>query len=327
MKKMFGLFLVVFVTMSMFVGCGKTVTDETSNTKNETNKSADEQEREEKLRIGIVLKALDSEHWLTVKKGAEKAAEEAGVEVVVLAPDKESNVEMQFRIIEDLIMQKVDALGIAPCDSQGVIPFIEEANNSGIPVFTIDTNADADVVSFIGTDNAMGGKMAGERIVEILGGKGKVALITGVPGQQTHRDRSSGFKQGVEGSEVELIAEQPANSESAMAMNVMENILQSTPDIDAVFCTNALMALGAMEAIDAKGKLGQVKIIGFDTQVDIMTAVKEGKVDSIVAQSPYNMGYETVKNAVKHVKGEQVSNRVDTGTDLITKENVDQYLK
>ena len=111
-----------------------------------------------KKKIGVVLKALDSEHWLTVKKGAEKAAEDEGIDVAVLAPEKESNVEQQFKIIENLIQKKVDALVIAPCDSTGVNPFIETANKLKIPVFTVDTNADADIVSFAGTDNKMGGK-------------------------------------------------------------------------------------------------------------------------------------------------------------------------
>ncbi|WP_207652901.1 sugar ABC transporter substrate-binding protein [Anaeromicrobium sediminis] len=317
LKKIMALMLVIAMMVTLVVGCGakETQTQETSN------------DVEKKSKIGVVVKALDSEHWLTVKKGAEDAAAETGVDVVVLAPDKESNVEQQFRIIEDLIQQKVDALAVAPCDSEGIVPFIEEANSNGIPVLTVDTNADANVVAFVGTNNTLGGKMAGERIVEIIGGEGKVALITGVPGQQTHRDRNAGFKEALKGTNIELVAEQPANSESALAMTVMENILQSNPDLKAVFCTNALMGLGAMEAIDAKGKLGDIKIIAFDTQTDVLNAIKDGKMDSVVAQSPYNMGYEAVKNAVKHINEEDVPKVVDTGTDLITEENVNEYLK
>lgn len=318
LKKVTAILLVVMMVATLMAGCGQKE-QQTQNQSNDTPKKA---------KIGVVVKALDSEHWLTVKKGAEDAAAEAGVDVVVLAPDKESNVEQQFRIIEDLIQQKVDALAVAPCDSQGIIPFIEEANEKGIPVFTVDTNADAEVISFVGTDNRVGGKIGGERIVEITGGEGKVALITGVPGQQTHRDRNAGFKEALKsGAGIELVAEQPANSESALAMTVMENILQSHPDLEAVFCTNALMALGAMEAADAKGKLDQVKIVAFDTQTDVLNAIKEGKIDSLVAQNPYNMGYEAVKNAAKYLNKEEVPNRVDTGTALVTKEKVDEYLK
>lgn len=316
MKKYFAAILTLLLAIGLLAGCGN---------KEEQNGS---KQTSDKKKIGMVLKALDSEHWLTVKKGAEDAAAEEGVEVTVLAPDKESNVEQQFRIIEDLIQQKVDALAIAPTDSQGVIPFIEMANQAKIPVFTIDTNADAKVVSFAGTDNKLGGKLAAERIIKILNGKGKVALITGVPGQQTHRDRAAGFKEELaKAPGIKLVAEQPANSESGLAMTVMENILQSHPDLNAVFATNALMALGAVEAIDAKGLTGKIKVIGFDTQEDALKAIKDGKIDSQVAQNPYKMGYITVKNIVKYLKGEQVPSIVDTGTSLITSENVDQYLK
>ena len=116
-----------------------------------------------------------------------------------------------------------------------------------------------------------------------MNGKGNVALITGVPGQQTHQDRNAGFKEELAKKPgIKLVAEQAANSESGLAMSVMENILQSNPDIDAVFCTSALMTLGAMEAIDAKGKIGKVKIIGFDTQTDTLNAIMDGKIDSMV---------------------------------------------
>lgn len=319
MKKLISLLLSATLVATVLVGCGSKQAAGTTNTNTDSSS---------KKKIGVVVKALDSEHWLTVKKGAEAAAKEENVDIIVLAPDKESNVEQQFRIVEDLIQQKVSALAIAPCDSTGIVPIIQKANSAKIPVITVDTNADADVISFVGTDNAMGGKMSGERIVKILNGKGKVALITGVPGQQTHRDRVTGFKDAIKASpDIKLVSEQPANSESALAMTVMENILESNPDLEAVFCTNALMALGAVEAIDAKGKSGKVKVIGFDTQTDALNMVKQGKIDSMVAQSPYNMGYQAIKNAVAHLNGKGAQKRVDTGTELITKENVDKYIK
>jgi ribose transport system substrate-binding protein len=316
MKKILSVLLVVVLFVGILVGCSAPKEPEA------------QQPADKKLRIAVVPKALDSEFWLTVKAGAEAAAKEHDVELIVLAPDKEANVEQQFRIIEDLIQQKVDALCVAPCDSSGIIPFIEKANEANIPVFTVDTNADAEVVSFIGTDNKLGGKLAGERIIEKLGGKGKVALIVGVPGQQTMRDRAEGFKEALAGApDIELVAEQPANSERALAMTVMENILQANPDLDAVFACSTLMAMGAMEAIDAKGKLDDIVVVGFDTQTESLQAIKDGKIDALIAQSPYNMGYLGVDAAVKYLKGEKVSNRIDTGTELVTIENCDKYMK
>lgn len=317
MKKIVSVLIATMLALTTLSGCNSVNTSGTENNDNASNKK----------RIGVVVKAMDSEHWLAVKKGVEKAAQEENVDVAVLAPDKEVNAEQQFKIIDDLIQQKVDALIIAPCDLEGIIPIIEKANEAKIPIFTVDTNASGGIVSFIGTNNVIGGKIAGERIVKILNGKGKVALITGVLEQQSHRDRAAGFKEVLKASpDIQLVSEQSGNSESAVAMSIMENILQSTPDIDAVFCTNAPMALGALEAIDSKGKSGQVKIVGFDTQTDALNSVKNGKIDSIVAQNPDDMGYKAVKNAIDYLNGKNVEKCIYTDTELISKENVDEYI-
>jgi len=325
MKKLVSIILITMLLVTLVAGCGGQKPTESA----QDSQDAEPQQQEtKKYSIAVIPKALDSEFWLDVKSGAEKAAQEFDVDLTVLAPDKESNVEQQFRIIEDMIQKKVDALCIAPCDSAGVVPFIDKANEANIPVFTVDTDADGgDVVSFIGTDNIMGGKIAGERVIELLNGEGKVALIVGVPGQQTMRDRATGFKEAlVSAPGIELVAEQPANSERALAMTVMENILQANPDLDAVFACSTLMAMGALEAVEAAGKLDQVKVIGFDSQQESLEAIKEGRLDSLVAQNSFNMGYLGVKAAVDYLNGKKVSNRIDTGTELVTKDNVDKYL-
>ncbi|TYP47896.1 sugar ABC transporter substrate-binding protein [Thermosediminibacter litoriperuensis] len=323
MKKIISIILISIIIASLLVGCSNQKANESSLS------NQNQQQESKKLTIAVIPKALDSEFWLDLKNGAEKAAQENNVDLIVLAPDKESNVEQQFRIIEDMIQRKVDALLIAPCDSSGVVPFIEKANESNIPVFTIDTNADGGkIVSFIGTDNILGGKIAGERVIKLLNGKGKVGLILGVPGQQTMRDRADGFKEAIKAApDIKLVAEQPANSERALAMTVMENILQAHPDINAVFAASTLMAMGALEAVEAAGKIDQVKIIGFDSQKESLEAIKAGKLDSLVAQNPFNMGYLGVKAAIDYINGKDVPNRIDTGTELVTKENVDKYLK
>ncbi|MCG8482706.1 MAG: substrate-binding domain-containing protein [Clostridia bacterium] len=316
MKKTFVLIWITFLILISAIGCKNN--ELVTNGQNLDNDN-------EQLRIGIVLKALDSEHWQTMKKGAEKAARDLGIDLIVRAPDKETNVAMQFRLIEDLMDQNVDAIGIAPCDSTAIIPIIEEAKQNNIHVFTIDTDADTDVVSFIGTDNFLAGKMAGERIIEVLGGKGNVVLITGVLEQQTHRDRRLGFKKAIEGTEIEIIEQRQANSDSELAMEEMNQLFESHEDIDAVFATNALMALGVLEAIEANEKTDEIKLIGFDIQQELLEGVKNGKVDSVIAQNPYDMGYETVQSAVNYLRGEPVEKRTDTGTELITVENVDKY--
>ncbi len=157
---------------------------------------------------------------------------------------------------------------------------------------TIDTDADTDAkLSFIGTDNKAGGAMAAARMIELLKDKqnAKVAMITGVPGQQTMRDRSEGFKTAIAAAKnITLVTEQPADSDPGKALTVMENILTTYPDLDGVFILNATMTIGSLEAVaNANSK---VKIIGFDSSSDALKAVKDGKVDSVIAQRPLQYG-------------------------------------
>ncbi len=281
-----------------------------------------------KQRIGVVLKAIDSEFWLAVRDGARKAAAEENVDVTVLAPKSETDVEGQLNKIEDLIAQKVDALAIAANDVESVIPTLERAARMGIPFVTIDSDANApSKLSFIGTDNVHGGRLAGEYIVNALRGEGKVALITGVPGQQSHIARRDGFLQALEGSGLELVPPQPANSDRMMALNVMENLLESEPDLRAVFITNSTMSLGASEAIKARKLQGKIVLVGFDTSEESLGAVRRGEIDVLIAQSPFNMGYLGVKKLVEHLDGTPIDNRIDTGTQVVTKENLEEYIQ
>ncbi len=282
----------------------------------------------DKVKIAVVCKALDSEFWMAVKRGAEDAAKALPeVELVVLAPDREINVQQQVQIIEDLITQKVNALAVAPCGTAEVVPVLEKAHKAGIPVLLIDTDADwPNKKTYIGTDNKQGGALAGEYIAKVLGGKGKVALITGVMGHQTHIDRVSGAEEVFKKfPDLKVVAKQPANSERALGMQVMENILTTHPDLAAVFATNDEMALGALQAARAAGK--QVVIVGFDANREAVQSVLDGGLSATVAQSPYNMGKFGVEYAYKVIKGEQIPNRIDTGTTLVTKENAKEFLK
>jgi ribose transport system substrate-binding protein len=281
-----------------------------------------------KRRIGVVLKAIDSEFWLAVRDGAQKAAQEEGVEVTVLAPRSETDVEGQLNKIEDLIAQKVSGLAVAANDVESVIPTLERAARMGIPFVTIDSDANApSKLSFIGTDNVYGGKLAGECIVEALGGEGKVALITGVPGQQSHIARRDGFLQALEGINIELVPPQPANSDRMMALNVTENLLESEPDLRAMFVTNSTMSLGASEAIKARKLSGKIVLVGFDTSEESLEAVRKGEIDALIAQSPFNMGYLGVKKLVEHLDGGSIDKRIDTGTQVVAKDNLDEYIR
>ena len=279
-------------------------------------------------KIAVVLKALDSEFWLSVRAGAEAAAKEnPGVKLTVLAPDREINVQNQVQIVEDVVTQGADALVISPSGSKELIPAMEHAHKAGIPVVVIDTNSPFEKkVTFVGTDNITGGKLAGNFIAKELNGKGKVAIITGIMGHATAMEREQGADAAFKAyPDIEVVSRLTANWERSTAMTVMENILSTHPDLAAVFCANDSMALGAFEAVRAEK--AKVIIVGFDANTEAVEQVKKGNLAATVAQNSFNIGKMGVESAIKALNGEKLPDHIDTGTILVTRENAAEFLK
>jgi len=283
-----------------------------------------------KHRIVIVTKALDSEFWQTLKSGAEEAARQhPDVELSVLAPEREINIDQQVSIIEDQILKKVSALAVVPGGIAEVSPVLDKAKAAGIPVLIVDNDTPwPGKLSYIGTDNRLGGKLAGDYVVKLLGGRGKVAIVRGILGVTSHEDRVAGFQQAIaQAPGIQIVTIQPANSERASALTVMENILTSNPDLNAVFATSDQMALGAMEGVAAQHMTGKVMVVGFDAGKEAVRGVKSGAISAVIAQYPANMGKQAVEAAIKAIHGEPIAKVIDTGTALVTKENADDFLK
>ena len=283
-----------------------------------------------RLEIAMVLKALDSEFWQRVKSGAEEAARaDPTVRLAILAPREEINIDQQVSIIEDQILKRVAALAVAPGGVAELLPVLDRANAAGIPVVIFDSDLPwPPRQSFVGIDNKLGARLAGEYVVRMLGGHGKVAIIRGVLGVPTMEDRVTGFQQGIAAATgIECVAVQPANSERALGMGVMENLLTSHPDLKAVFGANDQMALGAMEAIAARHLTGKIVLVGFDATREALKAVQTGQMSATVAQDPERIGRQTMEEAIKAARGQPTDKSVDTGTSLVTKENVTEYLR
>ncbi len=282
------------------------------------------------IEIAFVTKALDSEWWQRVKAGAEEAARaNPGVKLSVLAPEREVNIDQQVSILENQITKGVSALAVAPAGAAEVLPVLERVKAAGIPVLIVDTDIDwPGKLSYIGADNRRAGRLAGEFIVQALGGKGQVAVIRGILGVATHEDRLAGFREAIAKSPgIDCIAVQPANSERTLGMSVMENILTSHPDIRAVFATNDQMALGAVEAIAARNLTGKIVVVGVDATSEAVHAVQAGRLTADVAMHPELLGRNAVEAAIQAARGEPVAKRIDTGETLVTKENAGQFLK
>ncbi|WP_324715437.1 ribose ABC transporter substrate-binding protein RbsB [Carboxydochorda subterranea] len=269
--------------------------------------------------LGLSISTLNNPFFVDLKEGAESKAAALGVRLVVL--DAQNDPSRQLSGIEDLIAQKVDALLINPTDSSAIVPAVLAANRAGIPVLTVDRGADGGkVVSHIASDNVAGGRMAGELIVKILGGRGKVVELVGIPGTSAARDRGAGFNEVVKKYPgIEVVAQQEAGFDRARGLTVMENILQAQPRIDAVFAHNDEMALGAITAIEAAGRAKEIKVVGFDATADAVKAVQDGRMLATIAQKPRLMGELAVETATRLLGGEKVEAYIPVPLELVTK--------
>lgn len=282
----------------------------------ENNGDNQENEKDGQVTVGLSVSTLNNPFFVTLKEGAESAAEEHGVELTVA--DAQDDPAKQVSDIEDLIQQGVDVLVINPTDSAAVVSAIESANDAGIPVITVDRSAEGgEVVSHIASDNVAGGEMAGKFIVEKLGGEGRVVELEGIPGSSAARERGEGFHNIVDHEAgIEVVAKQPADFDRAKGLTVMENIIQATPDFEAVFAHNDEMALGALQALEAAG-MEDVMVVGFDATDDAVKSVEEGKMAATIAQQPEIIGSTGIETAVKVANGEDVEEFIPVELQLV----------
>src|SRR3954462_1627327 len=269
----------------------------------------------ETQKVALVLKTLNSPFFIDMQKGAREAARRLGVDLTVQAAEREVDVDKQMQIIENLIQTGVKVLCVTPSGSKEIAPAIAKANQAGIKVVVVDTRVDAQaakdagihVDTYIGSDNYEGGKMAGRYLVQATGGKATVGVLEGIPGHETGDQRLRGFKDAVKDtSGIKIVASQTANWERDQGFTVFQNMLEAHPEIDAVFSCNDMMALGAVEAIAAKGRTGKIKVVGYDAVEDAKKAIAEGAMLGSVAQFPSEMGRVGVESAAKLLKGEPV---------------------
>jgi ribose transport system substrate-binding protein len=286
----------------------------------------------QKPTVALVLKTLNNPFFIDMQKGAAEAAERSGVGLLVQAPERELDVEKQMQIVETLIETKVAALCVTPSGSKEIVPAIVKANRAAIPVVIVDTRVDpqtlkeagGSVAAFVGSDNFEGGKLAAEYLVEQLNQKSKVAILEGIPGHETGDSRLRGFKQVLSNHRnIQIVSSQTANWERDQGYNVFQNVLESHPEVQALFACSDLMALGAIEAIAAAGKTGKIAVIGFDALPEAREAIRTGRMEATIAQSPMEMGAIAVESASRLLRGEHVNPDVSVKIHLVTRENLD----
>jgi len=269
--------------------------------------------------IGLAVSTLNNPFFVDLRDGALEAADKAGLSITVA--DAQNDPNRQLSQIENFIQQGVSIILVNPCDSAAIVPAIKAANKAKIPVITVDRGADGgEVVCHIASDNVEGGRMAGEYLAELVGYKGKVVELEGIPGTSAARDRGTGFNEVMKKyPDIKIVARQEAGFDRAKGMTVMENILQAQPEIDGIFCHNDEMALGALRAVEAAGRLSAIKIVGFDATDDAVKSVKDGKLVATVAQKPRVMGSMAVDTAKQILEGVKVDAFIPVPLELVVK--------
>jgi ribose transport system substrate-binding protein len=267
--------------------------------------------------VGLSISTMNNPFFVALRDGAQAEAKVVGINLVTV--DAQNDPAKQIAGVEDLIQKKVPVVLLNPTDSDAVANVVKEATAAGVKVISLDRAVNgAAVSSHIASDNAAGGRMAGEFLLQKLGGKGNLVELEGIPGSSAARERGEGFESAIAGKTgVKLVAQQTANFDRAQGLAVMENILQATKDIQGVFAQNDEMALGAQRAIEEAG-LKNVAIVGFDATPDAVAAVKAGKLAATVQQKPELIGKMGVDAAKLLIDGKPVAASIPVPLALVT---------
>lgn len=270
---------------------------------------------QDKLYIPLVSKGFQHQFWQAVKAGADKAAAEFGVEITFEGPDTEAQVDKQMDMLAAALAKKPAALGFAALDSQAATPLLKQAQEAGIPVIAFDSGVDSDIpVTTVTTDNVAAAALAADKMAELIGGAGKVALIVHDQTSRTGIDRRDGFVNQIAAKypDIEIVDIQYGAGDQLQSTEIAKAILAANPDLKGFFGANEGSAIGVVNAIRETGTQGVI-VIGYDSGAAQKQAVKDGIMAGAITQSPVGMGYETVKAAIAATKGESLPKVIDSG--------------
>jgi ribose transport system substrate-binding protein len=297
------------------------------------NKSANQPATSSSLSIAMIPKGTTHTFWQSIHAGANRAAKELGVELIWRGPLREDDRDSQVSEVEGFISRGVSGIVLAPLDEAALVGPVNDAMAKKIPVVIFDSGLKGDnYVSFVATDNVKGGQLGGERLIEAMGGKGKVVLLRYAEGHDSTTKREEGFLAAMKAHPaVQVVSSnQYVGTDVEEAYKRTESILSSyrKPDgslsIDGIFCANESSSFAAMRVLKDNGWNGKLHFVGFDSSDNLVKGLQDGTLDGLVLQDPVKMGYLAIKTLVAHLKGEPVERRIDTGVQVVTRENMEQ---
>jgi ribose transport system substrate-binding protein len=277
----------------------------------------------EPLDVTLIQGVRGDEFYITMACGAQEAAKKANVKLDVQGPE-EFDAAQQTPIVNSVVASQPDAILIAPTDVKAMIAPIQQAVDAGIKVILVDTVIEADLAeSEIATDNLESGRVAAETLIELMPKPAPVLVVNVKPGISTTDQRQQGFEQGIEQEQgYEYLGAEFSNNDPAKAASIVTSTLQAESDLGGIFATNLFSAEGSATGLQQSGNKA-VRIVGFDAGPAQVEQLKRGLVQALIAQKPGEIGKLGVEQAVAAVNGDKVTKKITTGTEVITKENLD----
>lgn len=314
--------------MATLIGCGKSENSNVINGNEEETKKPDEgaDNNTEKLLIGFSAGYSMVQHWELEMNGCQAAADELGVEFMYQFAD--GNEQKQVADIENMVQMGIDMLIVGPNNSEGIVPTVEELKANNLPVMTSDIGiTGTEVVAHVASDNYLIGVKAAEYIGELLDGKGKIAVVGWAAASAT-KDREDGFVETITSKypDIEIVANQDVGGSRTTSLERSENIIQSNGDVKAFFGANAECALGAYSATLSVNR-PDIYVVSVDSDSEVMEAIAaDTNMKATIAQNPYDMGYQALTTAVKHLRGEAVKD-IAIDAELVTIDNVNEIIQ
>jgi ribose transport system substrate-binding protein len=283
------------------------------------------------IRIAVVPKGNTHEFWKSIHAGAVKASRELGVEVIWKGPLKEDDLKSQIDLVQRFTAERVSGIVLAPLDSKGLRGVVHDATQNSIPVVVIDSALDSnDAISFVATDNRAAGRLAGSRMAALLGNAGNVVVLRYQEGSASTHEREEGFLESIRShSGIKLVSDNRyAGPTTETAYAASESVLlaqgAAQGSLKGVFTPNESSTFGMLLALEKSGLAGKIKFVGFDASEKLIAALRADKIQGLVIQNPFQMGYIGVTSLVQKLRGGGVQQSVDTGSTFVQKDNMDE---
>ncbi|MGO8751928.1 MAG: sugar ABC transporter substrate-binding protein [Thermoguttaceae bacterium] len=312
------LFTAAVISLGIMSGCGRQAAPTTNDPTAPQTKP---------ITIGVSMMNLSNEFIVMLDKAMDAKAAQLGVTLIV--NDAQRSAEKQVQQVESFIVQKVDAIILNPCENEASSPAVDKALAAGIPIVNVNSETRSVPTAFVGSRDEQSAQIAMDYIAKRLGGKGNVVMMHGFMGQAAQIKRDQGARDVLaKQAGLTLLADQTAEWDRAKAMTLMENWIQSYGDkIDAVFAQNDEMGMGAVITLEQAKRKDKVIVASVDAIGDALQAVQDGRLDATVFQDAQGQGGGAVETAVRIVKKQPYEKRLYLPFQLVTKENVEKYLK